>query len=128
MNGQIHFQPAASWKEARRLVTFEPRRPRKTEGLRPKLRIHVRDHKRRLAPEDRTLEAYYGPFVLSQSCKGEAEAKRWALDVSFGADPRPATIAGRLGRVFELGPEVPPDDIDSRPPAVVAWHDGRCST
>ena len=32
-------------------------------------------------------------------------------------------IAGRAGRVYDLGPEPPPGDIDGRSPAVVTWHD-----
>ena len=73
---------------------------------------------------DRTLEAHYGGFSLSQARKGEAEAQRWALEMSYGQSGREVEIAGHSGRAYELGPEVPPDDIDGRSPAVAAWHDG----
>ena len=77
---------------------------------------------------DRTLEAQYGAFVLSQTHRGAVEAKRLALKVSYGADPRAALIAGHEARVYELGPEPPPDDVEGRSPAVVAWSDGHLST
>jgi hypothetical protein len=34
-----------------------------------------------------------------------------------------ALVAGHEARFYELGPEVDPDDIDGRSPAVVVWHD-----
>jgi hypothetical protein len=70
------------------------------------------------------LEAHYGGFVLSQAHKGIDEARRLALDVSYGRDGQDATVAGRTARAYELGPEPPEDDIDGRSPAVVVWHDG----
>ena len=121
-----HFETAPSWKAARALVTFQPLEPEYTAGLRlESIQIHVRDHKlRELAIGDRTLEAHYGGFVLSQSRKGINEARRLALDVSYGPLARQARIAGCAARVFEHGPEPPPGDIDGRLPAVVTWHDG----
>ena len=94
-------------------------------GLRlQSIRIHVRDHKlRELSVGDRTLEAHYGSFVLSQARKGANEARRLALAVSYGQAGHNARIAGRAARVYELGPEPEPDDIDGRSPSVVAWHD-----
>ncbi len=107
------------------MLTFRPIEPPHTAGLRlQSIHVHVRDHKLRDLPiEDRTLEAHYGGFVLSQSRKGAAEARRLALDVSYGRAAHETRIAGRAGRVYELGPEPPPDDIDGRSPAVVTWHD-----
>jgi hypothetical protein len=122
----MHFETVVSWEAASALLTFEPRVPRDTGGL-PlgSLRIHVRDHKRREIPlANRTLEAHYGRFSLSQSRKGEPEARRCALDVSYGQSPFAVRIAGKDGRAYPLGPEVPPDDIDGRSPAVVTWADG----
>ena len=121
-----HWLTVASWKEARAALTFQPLEARHTAGLPlQSLRIHVRDHKsRELAIEHRTLEAHYGRFVFSQAWKGAAEARRLALDVSYGLSPRDTRIAGRAGRLYELGPEPPPDDIDGRSPAVVTWADG----
>jgi hypothetical protein len=82
----------------------------------------VRDHKlRELAVGDRTLEAYYGGFSLSQARKGVAEARRLAVDVAYGLDGKPTHIAGCEGRVYELGPEPDPED---RSPSVVVWNDG----
>jgi len=121
-----HFAWAADWDEARNLVAFEPRRPRYTLGheLRS-LAAFVMDHKmRRLAVEDRSLEAHYGAFNVSQCRKGAAEARRWAVEMRYGAAPKPVVVAGREGRMYDLGPVPPPDDIDPRSPAIVVWHDG----
>jgi hypothetical protein len=84
----------------------------------------VRDHKlRELSVNDRTLEAHYGGFVLSQARKGTAEARRLALDVRYGSIAHEGQIAGHAARIYELGPEPAPDDIDGRSPAVVTWYD-----
>jgi hypothetical protein len=120
-----HFLSAPSWKAAAAQLTFQPRRPKNTAGRRLRgLRIHVRDHRSRDLPiGDRTLEAHYGSFVLSQSLHGEEEARRLALSTSYGVAPRVAWIGGHEARSYELGPEPNPDDIDGRRPAVVVWHD-----
>jgi hypothetical protein len=34
-----------------------------------------------------------------------------------------AEAVNRAPRIYELGPEPAPDDIDGRTPAVVTWHD-----
>jgi hypothetical protein len=121
-----HFQPAANWKAARAMLTFRPRQPGHTAGFRlQSIQIYIRDYKlRELAVGDRTLEAYYGGFVLSQARKGAAEARRLALDVSYGRESHDVTIAGCPGRAYEHGPEPEPDDIDGRSPSVVVWEDG----
>ena len=126
MTGNSHFDTAQSWHAAWQMLAFRPLKPAYTAGYRlQRLRIHVRDHERRvLAVADRTLEAHYGEFVLSQARKPVDEAQRLALKVSYGRDPRDARIAGRAARIYELGPEVEPDDIDGRAPAVVTWADG----
>jgi hypothetical protein len=120
-----HFETVPAWKAARALVTFEPLEPRHLEGFQlQSIRIHVRDHRQRELPVgERTLEAHFGAFVLSQSRRGIQEARRLALDVSYGQAPREARIAGHSARVYELGPVPPPDDIDGRAPSVVSWHD-----
>jgi len=125
MTRDLHFEIVPSWEAARARLVFQPLQPGYTAGKRlQSLSIHVRDHKRReLSVAERTLEAHYGAFVLSQSRKGAREARRWALEVSYGLAGRDAQIAGCAARVYELGPEAPPDDIDGRSPAVVAWHD-----
>ncbi len=121
-----HFANASSWKEAAKLVDFEPLRPRDTRGLEVQsFYVHVRDHKKReLSRRSRSLEVHYGEFVLSQARKGESEARRWALSTSYGSDPRSVDVAGREGRMYPPGPEPEPDDIDPRMPAVVTWCDG----
>jgi len=126
MNRNEHFQTTATWAEARTLVTFEPKRPHDTGGRAlQSLQVHIRDHKRRdLAPEDRTLEAHYGTFVLSQSQPGPEEARKRAIATSYGQTMRERNIAGHDARIYELGPEPPADDVDGRSSAVVAWHDG----
>lgn len=126
MSANPHFASAASWEAAEQLLTFTPRQPRRTAGFELEgLRIHVRDHKQRELPiGKRTLEAHYGGFVLSQARKVSAEeARRQALEVSYGAEPYEARIAGREGRAYDHGEEPPPGDIDGRMPAVVVWHD-----
>ena len=84
----------------------------------------MRDHKlRKILINERTLEAHYGGFVLSQARKGTDEARRLALDVRYGGAGQEGQIAGHAARIYELGPEPAPDDIDGRSPAVVTWHD-----
>ena len=87
MTNNPHFETASSWKAARAKLTFQPREPGYTAGLRlHSIRIHVRDHKlREVSINDRTLEAHYGGFVLSQARKGTDEARRLALDVRYGS-------------------------------------------
>jgi len=108
------------------MLAFRPVKPAYTAGCRLQaLRIHTRDHKLQVVSvADRTLEAHYGDFVLSQTRKGLDEARRLAFKVSYGRDPRDAQIAGRTARIYELGPEPEPDDVDGRAPAVVTWPDG----
>lgn len=120
-----HFETARSWQDAEALLTFRPLVPSHTAGfVLRSLQIHVRDHKlRELAVADRTLEAHYAGFVLSQSQKGANEARRLVIDVSYGRICREARLAGHDARMYERGPEPPPDDIDGRSPAVVTWHD-----
>jgi hypothetical protein len=126
MTRSAHFQTVQDWADARPLLTFEPRQPRYTAGHdRQSLQIHVHDHKHReLAPEARTLEAHYGAFVISQARPGEDEARKRALDTSYGPTPREGQIAGHTARIYELGPEPPPDDVEGRSPAVVTWSEG----
>jgi hypothetical protein len=120
-----HFLTAESWEAAADLLTFTPRQPAYTANAPLKsLEVRVRDHKLRDIPlEDRNLEAHYGQFVISQSRKGKAEAKRWALDVSYGQGAVISTIFEHDARVYPLGPEPEPGDPDGRMPAIVAWHD-----
>jgi len=119
------FETASSWKAAQAMLTFRPLALKPRKGRRRQsIRIHVRDHKlRELRVEDRTIEVHYGGFVLSQSRKGTREAQRLALEVRYGPAPQEARIAGHAARVYELGPEPEPDDIDGRSPSVVTWHD-----
>ena len=121
-----HFRAVSDWTAAQAMLTFEPRKPTVPAGLEPaRLRIYMRDHKmRELSVGERTLEAFFDGFVLTQSRKGIEEARRLALDVSYGSDRREASIAGHAARAYELGPEPEPDDIDGRQPSVVTWHDG----
>ncbi len=122
--GNPHFMTASSWEGARSLVDFVPTVPR-VAGPAPALRVYVRDHKLHALPvRERTLEAHYGDFVFSQAQRTDQEARHLAVDVSYGPSPRKASIFGRPARVYELGPEPPPDDVDGRSPSVVAWHDG----
>lgn len=107
------------------MIDFEPVAPVETAGRKlQSLAVFVRDHKfRELARQDRSLEVYYDGFSLSQSRKGNKEARRMALEVSYGRAPREALIVGHEGRVYERGPEPAAGDIDPRSPAVVVWCD-----
>lgn len=120
-----HFETVPSWEAAGAMLTFEPLVPSHTAGFElQSLSVYVMDHKMRKLPvENRSLEAHYGGFVLTQAQKDPDDARRWALEVSYGGDPAEARVAGRKGRVYELGPEVPPEDIDGRMPAVVVWYE-----
>ena len=126
MTENPHFQSARSFKAARAMLTFTPVEPKYTAKRKlQSIRIYVRDHKmRELAVGDRTLEAYYGSFSVSQARRGAAEARRLALEVPYGRSPKDVRIGKCAGRMYELGPEPEPDDIDGRMPAVVVWHDG----
>lgn len=121
-----HFATAASWKAAHAMLDFQPREPAETAGRQlQSLRIHIRDHRHRELPiGGRTLEAHYGTFVLSQARRSRREARRLALDVSYGTDPQEVQVAGHAARLYEHGPEPEPDDTDGRTPAVVTWSDG----
>ena len=120
-----HFWTVESWQEAAALLDFVPRPLPEISG-RPllKLEIYVRDLKRDLPISDRILEARYPGIAFAQSKKDLAEARRQALDVRYGQDPQPVLVGGNEGRMYELGPEVPPDDVDGRSSSVVAWADG----
>jgi len=126
MTDNPHFETVPSWQAAGTMLVFQPREPKDTAGhCLQSISIHVRDHKlRELSVAERTLEAHYGFFVLSQAWRGVEEAQRLALVVPYGTTACHAQIAGCAARVYELGPEAPPDDIDGRSPAVVSWHDG----
>ena len=126
MNDNPHFQKVTSWKAARKLLNFEPLVLVDTKRRRlQSLYVYVRDHKQReLATGDRSLEAYFDGFVFTQKKAGTDEARRLALSVSYGLEGNDTRVARHPGRVYELGPIPPPDDIDGRSPAVVVWHDG----
>jgi hypothetical protein len=116
MTGSPYFESPRNWKAARALLTFRPVEPKHTAGFRlQSIRIFVRDHKLRELPvEDRTLEAHYGGFSLCQSRRGAAEARRLALDVSYGRvgassanlRARTGTGARRYRRAQPLGRSV----------------------
>ncbi len=119
-----HFKSATSWKEAAALVHFEPVVPQWTDGQKAQsFAVHVMDHKRReLDIGERSLEAYFGTFSMSQALKADGEARRWAIETRYGTDAREVTVAGHEGRAYALGPEPEPDDIDPRMPAIVTWY------
>ena len=121
-----HFLRVSSWGAAASEVDFEPHVPSETlDHELQTLQIHVMDHRRRQLPRrERSLEAHYGAFVFSQSRHTVDEARRLALDTSYGSAAETTTVGGHPARRYELGVEVEPDDIDGRPPSVVVWHDG----
>lgn len=121
-----NFETVATWLDAETLLTFRPFEPAHTAGFRlQSICVQVRDYKgRQLDPARRTLEAHYGGFVLSQTRLGPTEARRQALDTSYGNASRSTRIRGHEARIYDLGPEPEPGDVDGRPPAVVAWYEG----
>ena len=127
MNDNSHFQKVSSWKAARKLLDFEPLVLADTKRVRlQSLYVYVRNHKQRELPiGDRSLEAYFNGFVFTQKQTSSAEARRLALSTSYGLEGHDTRVAAHSGRLYELGPVPPPDDIDGRSPAVVVWYDGR---
>jgi hypothetical protein len=124
MTTNPHFADVPSWTAAHAMLTFRPLELTPKAHRHAAIRIHILDHKmRELPPEQRTLEARYDGFNFSQSRRGVAEAERLALRTSYGAVGHDARIGGRDARIYELGPEPPPDDVDGRSPSVVAWCD-----
>ena len=122
-----HFEYFHSWEAAEERIGYVPLVPASTAGRSlERLALFVRDHRMREVPQTRqALEAHYGSFSFSQSLPGEAEARRLALEVRYGTDPRPALlVGGREGRVYERGVVPPPGDPDPQMPAVVTWADG----
>jgi hypothetical protein len=107
------------------MLTFLPFRVKDSRFRLRSIKIHMRNHRlRKLPTADRTLEAIYDRFAFSQAKKTLQEARRLAIDVSYGPAGRAMQIAGHDARIYDLGPEVAPDDIDGRSPAIVTWHDG----
>ncbi len=122
-----HFHRLETWADAEAFMGFRLRIPRHTLGAAVEvLQAFIRDHRMRDVPQrERSLEAHFGTFVLSQSCPGVRDARE-AMATPYGSDPRPVMIGGCEGRSYPLGPEPEGSDPDGRPPAVVAWADGPC--
>ena len=126
MGHNDHFETAADWSAAARLVDFEPRQPSYTAGFElVSLAVFVMDHrKRRLPIGARSLEAHYGAFVIDQKrLASAADAKRQALSTPYGAFDKTVRVAGLEGRGYALGREPDPNDIDGRSPAIIVWSD-----
>jgi len=106
MTGNPHFEAVPSWQEAESRLVFKPVVPKNTPGHSLEaIRIYVRDHKmRELSPADRILEAHYGAFVVSESKKSADDARRAAIEVSYGRESREALIDEHAARIYELGP------------------------
>ena len=122
-----HFQAVESVQSAAEFLTFQPTAPLELAGMhRQAMYVYVLDYKKRPVPVgDRSFETYSEGFVLSQSQSSSDEARRRTQDTSYGRDPRDGDVAGHPARFYELGPEVPEDDVDGRSPAVIVWHDGQ---
>lgn len=121
-----HFEFPPNWQKARELLDFVPVAPPASRAGEPlSLAVFVRDHKQRELPRaERSLEAHYAEFVLTQARPGAAGAKRLALETAYGQAPQTLRVAGREARAFPPGPEPGPGDPDPRSPAVLAWCDG----
>jgi hypothetical protein len=107
------------------MLTFRPMVPKQTKSFTlQSIAIYVRDYKHRELPVgERSVEAHYGGFVLSQAQPGQEEARRLVVDVLYGQVLQEAQIARCEAWVYELGPQPEPHDIDPRSPSVVVWHD-----
>jgi hypothetical protein len=86
MTGNRHFETVRSWKAARTMLAFQSPEPKNTAGHRlQSIIIHVRDYKlRELSVAERTLEARYGCFVISQAQKGVEQARTWRSSCPTG--------------------------------------------
>lgn len=126
MTDNPHFATVEDWAAAEELIGFVPLQPSDTAGLAlDSLSVHVMDYRMRDLPrEERTLEAHYGSFVFTQSGPGASEARRLALEQSYGQAPRDVTIGGHEARAYDEGPVPEPDDPDGQMPAVIVWADG----
>lgn len=121
-----HFETAVDWAAAQKLIAFRPQKPKFTAGFSlTSLAVHVMDHRgRRLGVAERSLEAHYTGFVIEQRrAASQSEAQGAALSTTYGLAAQRVDVAGFEGRGYPLGPEVGPDDIDGRSPAVVAWSE-----
>ena len=121
-----HFAVVESIDAAEALLAFRPSVPRVTIGCDlDSIAVFVMDHQRREVPvERRSVELHYGRFAVSQQAPGPNEARRLAFEVSYGRMPIEIELPTGSGRAYELGPLVPPDDLDGRAPAVVVWASG----
>ena len=121
-----HFAAVDSIEAAEALLTFRPSVPEFTAGCElDSIAVFIMDHRRREVPaEKRSVELHYGRFAVSQQAPGPDEARRLALDVSYGRGPIEIQFPTGPGRAYEPGPPVPADDIDGRAPAVVVWAAG----
>ncbi len=126
MNANPHFATIEDWSDAEEHIGFAPLQPSDTAGhALASLRVHVMDYQMRdLPPSERTLEAHYGAFVFTQAGPGAEEARRLALEQSYGATARAVTVGGHEARAYDEGPVPEPDDPDGQMPAVVVWADG----
>lgn len=120
-----HFRSVKSLSAASRELAFVPVVP--TSLPEPSLiRLFVRDHKQRELPiTERSLEIFYDSCVVTQQrAASHEDARSLALERSYGSEPIEADVSGRKAMTYELGPEVPEDDVDGRSAAVVAWAVG----
>jgi hypothetical protein len=108
------------------MVSFSPLVLRAPAGRPLKaLRVFVRNNRGRWLPKtERTLDAFFEGFAFGQRQYPAKEARRRVSEFMLGRGPVDALIGGCEGRVCELGPEIAPDEIDGRNPAVVVWSDG----
>jgi hypothetical protein len=125
MATNVHFAQATSWVEAQELVPFDLLTPDFGLGGPTSISVFVRDHRMRDVPlRERSVEAWFADFVFSQTSREPDEARRLALDVSYGGVARVGSVGPCPATMYDLGPDVPDDDPDGRSPAVVTWHEG----
>jgi hypothetical protein len=121
-----HWAQPADRDAAERWFGATPARPRETLG-RALLgyRVRLRDHRDRLLPvRGRDLEVHFDDFVFTQVSLGPDEARRRALEWSYGPEPLELRIGPHEGRGYERGPEPAADDLDAPLPTVVTWSVG----
>ena len=118
-----HWAKPSDWEAAARWFGARPARPRDARGRAVQaFRVRLRDHRDRLLPvARRDLEVHFDDFVFTQVSVGAEEARRRALEWSYGPEPTEMRIGPHEGRGYERQPDPPDDDPDPPLPTVVTW-------
>ncbi|MBT8404140.1 MAG: ankyrin repeat domain-containing protein [Gemmatimonadetes bacterium] len=121
-----HWAQPTDWEAAGRWFGATPARPRDTLGRTVQaFRVRLRDHRDRLLPAaGRDLEVHFDDFDFTQVSVGHEEARRRALEWSYGPEAMELRIGPHAGRGYERQPDPPEADPDPPLPTVVTWWVG----